>query len=353
MAGGSRRQRLRVQLARTSNTGTSAAPRRRTSPRRSPIRSISSAAARDAARHRPAHVQHRASSARAPIPRRSTRPRATSASARASASDDDRSGADPCLTMPSSRGPPDRAAAAGDDPGLLRDRRTWPTRSARPRADRRMQKAHVKVQMGGAPAAVEAYRQAPTPNVIVLEFQRRPRRRSSTRSTSSPSVCDAGTKVVVDRPRQRRPALSRADAARRQRIPDRARSTCSISSRRRPTCSATPGAEPLGRTIAVDGRQGRRRRLDDRPQHRLGDRPQPRRPRRVIVDLDIAFGTAGLDFNQDPPQGIAEAIFAPDRLDANLVDRLLSKCSRPSEPARRAGRCSTARPTSPRRRSTG
>ena len=47
----------------------------------------------------------------------------------------------------------------------------------------------------------------------------------------------------------------------------------------------------------------------------------------AIVDLDLAFGTAGLDFNQDPPQGIAEAVFAPDRLDANLVDRLLSKCS--------------------------
>jgi pilus assembly protein CpaE len=47
----------------------------------------------------------------------------------------------------------------------------------------------------------------------------------------------------------------------------------------------------------------------------------------VVVDLDIAFGTAALDFNQDPPQSVAEAIFAPDRLDANLVDRLLSKCS--------------------------
>ncbi|HMB09664.1 AAA family ATPase, partial [Saliniramus sp.] len=47
----------------------------------------------------------------------------------------------------------------------------------------------------------------------------------------------------------------------------------------------------------------------------------------VVADLDIAFGTAGLDFNQDPPQGIAEAIFAPDRLDANVVDRLMSKCS--------------------------
>ncbi len=32
----------------------------------------------------------------------------------------------------------------------------------------------------------------------------------------------------------------------------------------------------------------------------------------VLVDLDLAFGTAGLDFNQDPPQGVAEAIYAPD-----------------------------------------
>jgi pilus assembly protein CpaE len=47
----------------------------------------------------------------------------------------------------------------------------------------------------------------------------------------------------------------------------------------------------------------------------------------VIADFDLAFGTAGLDFNQDPPQGIAEAVFAPERLDANLLDRLLSKCS--------------------------
>ncbi len=38
-------------------------------------------------------------------------------------------------------------------------------------SDRRMQKAHIKVQMGGGPAAVEAYRHAPTPNVIVIEAQ--------------------------------------------------------------------------------------------------------------------------------------------------------------------------------------
>ena len=46
----------------------------------------------------------------------------------------------------------------------------------------------------------------------------------------------------------------------------------------------------------------------------------------IIADFDLAFGTAGLDYNQDPPQGVAEAVFAPDRVDATLVDRLLSKC---------------------------
>ena len=46
----------------------------------------------------------------------------------------------------------------------------------------------------------------------------------------------------------------------------------------------------------------------------------------IIADLDLRFGTAGLDFNQDPPQGVAEAVFAPERVDTTLVDRLLSKC---------------------------
>jgi pilus assembly protein CpaE len=47
----------------------------------------------------------------------------------------------------------------------------------------------------------------------------------------------------------------------------------------------------------------------------------------VVTDLDLAFGTAGLDFNQDPPQGIADAVFSPERIDTAFVDRLLSKCS--------------------------
>ncbi len=47
----------------------------------------------------------------------------------------------------------------------------------------------------------------------------------------------------------------------------------------------------------------------------------------VVIDLDLAFGTASLDFNQDPLQGIANAIFQPDRPDSALMERLLAKCT--------------------------
>ena len=46
----------------------------------------------------------------------------------------------------------------------------------------------------------------------------------------------------------------------------------------------------------------------------------------VIVDYDLAFGTAGLDFNQDPFQGISDALSKPDRLDPTLLDRMTARC---------------------------
>ncbi len=89
---------------------------------------------------------------------------------------------------------------------------------------------------------------------------------------------------------------------------------------------SAPNAKPVGRIIAVVGAKGgvgastiahniafsiaRDLMLDA-----------------VVTDLDLAFGTAGLDFNQDPPQGVDDAVFSPDRIDNAFVDRLLSKCS--------------------------
>lgn len=47
----------------------------------------------------------------------------------------------------------------------------------------------------------------------------------------------------------------------------------------------------------------------------------------VIADFDLAFGTTGLDFNQDPEKGLAEALALGDRLNEQKLDRLLTKCA--------------------------
>ena len=47
----------------------------------------------------------------------------------------------------------------------------------------------------------------------------------------------------------------------------------------------------------------------------------------VVADLDLPFGTANINFDQDPAQGIAEAVFAPERIDEVYLDRLLAQCA--------------------------
>jgi pilus assembly protein CpaE len=62
--------------------------------------------------------------------------------------------------------------------------------------DRRLGKAHVKIQMGGITAAIEAYRGSPTPNVIMLEADGRGDS-ILTGLDALAEFCDAGTRVVV------------------------------------------------------------------------------------------------------------------------------------------------------------
>lgn len=190
--------------------------------------------------------------------------------------------------------------------------------------DRRMEKAHVKVNMGGANAAVEAYRTSPTPNIIVIESNAQ-RGELVGQLEALAEFCDSGTKVVVAG-RQNDITLYRELISRG--VSDYLVEPFGVME----FISALSAlynhdlSAPLGRVIAVAGCKGGvgascvahnmawsiARDLDTAT---------------VVADLDLAFGTTGLDFNQDPPQGIAEAIFSPERLDSNLVDRLLSKCS--------------------------
>jgi pilus assembly protein CpaE len=190
--------------------------------------------------------------------------------------------------------------------------------------DRRLGKSHVKIQMGGVAAAIEAYRGSPTPNVIMLETESRGDSILAGLDTLA-EFCDAGTRVIVIG--RTNDVMLYRELVRRGVSDylispvvtlDVVRSICGLFS--------APDAKPVGRIIAVVGSKGgvgastvahniawavaKDLTLDS-----------------VVTDLDLAFGTAGLDYNQDPPQGIADAVFSPDRIDTAFIDRLLSKCA--------------------------
>src|SRR5579872_2012563 len=189
--------------------------------------------------------------------------------------------------------------------------------------DRRLAKAHLKIQMGGMAAATEAYRTAPTPNVIILETEGRDDILGDLDQLAT--VCDSGTRVVVIgrindiglyRELVRR-GVSDYVIAPIQAL-DVVRSICGLFS--------SPEAKAVGRIIAIVGAKGGVG--ASTIAHNIGWAiARDLGLDSVVTDLDLAFGTAGLDYNQDPPQGIADAVFSPDRVDSAFVDRLLSKCT--------------------------
>ena len=190
--------------------------------------------------------------------------------------------------------------------------------------DRRMAKAHLKIQMGGIAAATEAYRSSATPNVVIIESDGGAEELLGGLDMLA-EVCDAGTRVI---------AISHLnDIVLYREMVRRGVSDYLIAPvgpidliRTISGLFHAVDAKPVGRTLAVVGAKGgvgastvahnvawaiaRDVHLDS-----------------VVADLDLPFGTAGLDFNQDPPQGIADAVNSPDRIDTAFVDRLLSKCT--------------------------
>jgi pilus assembly protein CpaE len=189
--------------------------------------------------------------------------------------------------------------------------------------DRRLGKAHLTVKMGGVATAIEVYSSVPTPNVIILETDGSSDILAGLDDLAG--VCDPGTRVVV--------IGTANDTAPYRELVRRGVSDYVIGPVKpldvvRAICSLFSASEAiaLGRIIAVVGAKGgagastvahnvawavaRDLALDS-----------------VVIDLDLAFGTASLDYNQDPPQGIANAVFSAERLDTTVMERLLAKCT--------------------------
>jgi pilus assembly protein CpaE len=191
--------------------------------------------------------------------------------------------------------------------------------------DRRMSKVMLKIQDGGVSACVEAYRGAPTPNVILIEAAAGDRNGMLNKLDELAQYCDEGTRVVVvgqtnDVTFYRE--LMRRGVSEYLIMPVRVMDVIGALS----SIYNAPDAGVVGKSIAVLGAKGGVG--ASTIAHNLAFMiSETFDASTTLVDLDLPFGTAGLDFNQDPTQGVADAIFAPDRLDSNLLDRLLSKCT--------------------------
>jgi pilus assembly protein CpaE len=191
-------------------------------------------------------------------------------------------------------------------------------------ADRRMGRAHIKVHMGGIAAAAELYQGAATPNLIIVETKLA-RDRLEAELARLSEVCDPGTKVVV---------VGHANDVNlyrdlvRQGISEYLVAPVDLMHVIRTVGElfVDRSTAPLGRTIAFVGGKGGVG--SSMVAHNVAWSIARNAEAEVVVaDLDLAFGTAGLDFNQDPVQGIAEAVHAPERLDDTFLDRLLARCS--------------------------
>jgi len=190
-------------------------------------------------------------------------------------------------------------------------------------ADRRMARASTLVRTGGLDAAVELYQNQSTPSLVLVESLDGAQRLLYLLDSLA-QVCDPGTKVVV--------IGQTNDIALYRELIRRGVSEYLTQPlgplqviRAVSGLYADPAAPFVGRQVAFVGAKGGvgASTLAHNFAWSMSERMQTAT---VIVDLDLPFGTAGLDFNQDPLQGVIDALTQPDRLDPVLMDRMMVRC---------------------------
>ena len=190
--------------------------------------------------------------------------------------------------------------------------------------DRRLSRASTQIRVGGVAAAVEAYQHEPTPPLIVVECMKDPQT-LLWEVDQLAEVCDAGTKVVV--------VGATNDILLFRELMRRGVSEYLVAPLQPLQLIAAIGglfadpAQPfVGRSIAFVGARGGTgsSTVAHNTAYAMSERIGANT---VIVDYDLPFGTAGLDFNQDPLSGVADALSQPDRLDPVLLDRMMVRCT--------------------------
>lgn len=190
-------------------------------------------------------------------------------------------------------------------------------------ADRRMERAKTVVRDGGLATAVEYYQNESTPSLLIVESLD-PTPKLLEYLARLAEVCDPGTKVIV--------VGSANDISLYRELMRRGVSEYLVPPLGTlqliaaiTALYADPAQPFVGRQIAFCGAKGGAgsSTLAHNVAHLVSEAMGANT---VLVDLDLAFGTAGLDFNQDPLHGIADALSQPDRLDPVLMERMMARC---------------------------
>jgi pilus assembly protein CpaE len=190
--------------------------------------------------------------------------------------------------------------------------------------DRRLSRATTEIRQGGLVEALEHYQNQPTPPLIIVESQEEANQLLNALDRLA-EVCDPGTKVVV--------IGAHNDIGLYRELMRRGVSEYLVPPlqtlqliRAVTTLYNDPAVPFVGRTLAFVGAKGGvgSSTMAHNIAFQLSEAMQANT---VIADFDLAFGTAGLDFNQDPAHGLGDALSKPERLDATLLDRMTARCS--------------------------
>ena len=189
-------------------------------------------------------------------------------------------------------------------------------------ADRRMKGAHTSVHLGGIMGAFHAFQAQATPNLLIVE-SRGARDVILSELAMLAEVCQAETKVVV---------IGHVnDVLLYRELTQRGISEYLVAPLHQlqfiESISAlyhNSKAAPVGRALAFLGAKGGVG-SSTLAQNVGWAIARNNNTETVIADLDLAFGTAGLNFNQDIAPGITEILGQPDRVDATLLERMLTK----------------------------
>ncbi|MDP2375501.1 AAA family ATPase [Reyranella sp.] len=190
-------------------------------------------------------------------------------------------------------------------------------------ADRRMSRTHATVHSGGIDAALELYRKTATPDLVLFESHAEAAQ-LYVQLDALADVCGTSTKVMVighaNDIELFRGLLARG-LSEYLVAPVEPMAIIAAISR----LYHIVGATKLGRSFAFVGARGGAG-SSTIAQNVAASMARMYGSDVILADLDLPFGSAGLGFNLDRGQGMAEALHDANRLDEGLFEKLLNRC---------------------------